>query len=78
MSWLSFVIGFLCCYVVVAWVLVGLDGKGGIELFDGWLSTVLCAPVLIVAPLIRPIYKWRQQRKEKRKRKEREHESIQS
>ena len=34
-------------YLIIGLVLVLLDGKGGIELFDGWITNVLTLPELI-------------------------------
>lgn len=67
MNWLSFAVGFAVCYVITAWFLVICDGKGGIELFDGWAINILCAPVYIVAPITRRIFKLIQRHKRSKK-----------
>lgn len=72
MNWISFGLGAFCCYVVIAWVMVCCDGKGGVELFDGWLVNVLTAPVLVIAPIIRPIYKIYEQAKMRKKKSEKQ------
>lgn len=71
MNWLSFVLGFIVCYIVEAWVLVCFDGKGGVELFDGWLIHILVAPVFPAAPVARRIWKLYRQIKEWKSTKER-------
>lgn len=68
MDWISFGLGVFCYYVVNAWVMVCCDGKGGVVLFDGWLTNVLTAPALVIAPIIRPIYKLYERAKMQKKK----------
>ncbi len=40
-------------YLIIGLLLVLCDGKGGVQLFDGWIITLICLPKVIVIGLIR-------------------------
>ena len=48
-----FLFGMLTMYLIIGLMLVICDGKGGVELFDGWLVALICLPEVIVFGIIR-------------------------
>lgn len=53
---MEFLLGMLIMYLIVGLLLCLPLKYGGIELFDGWLSTVLCLPEVIVVGIWRFIW----------------------
>lgn len=51
-----FLLGMLTMYLIIGLLLLLLDGKGGIELFDGWLVNILCLPEMIIGMFVLFIY----------------------
>lgn len=66
---LMFAIGFFSCWFIIGFVITALDGHGGIELFDGWLTYTIQAPVIPVVLAFRPIYKLYKKIKDKKNEK---------
>lgn len=53
---MEFLLGMLTMYLIVG-ILLCLPVKyGGIELFDSWLTTVLCLPEIIICGVIRFVW----------------------
>ena len=66
---LMFVIGFFSCWFIIAFVITALNGHGGIELFDGWLTYTIQAPVVPIVLAYRPFYKLYKKHKNKKNKK---------
>lgn len=49
-----FLLGTLTIYLITGLLLAVFDGrcKSGIELFDGWLTWVICLPILLITRTI--------------------------
>lgn len=68
MSLMYCAIGFVTCYIIEAWLIFLFDGKGGVELFNGWCAYLVTAPVLPIAAVTRRIYRWWHNKKQKTKK----------
>ena len=66
---LMFVLGFLTCWFVLGFVITILNGRGGVELWDGWMAYTLQALVIPIVLIWRPFYKLYKKHKDKKNEK---------
>lgn len=53
---MEFVLGMITMYLIVGILLCIPAKHGGIELFDGWVVTILCLPEIVIFGIVRFVW----------------------